>query len=399
MYDVLTGIRVIDLSAWVFAPSGTAILADWGADVIKIEDVEAPDPARGLRSGLDPGVLNATVEFANRGKRSLGLDIRTEGGQKALHRLIASADVFVTNMRGRAIDRLKIDVDSLRAVNPKLIYVRALGWGRKGPMADKAAFDLSTAWAAGGGAYMATRKDRDSPAFQPGSFGDITGGTALAGAVTAALLKRERTGVPPVVDVSLMAIGMWMMGSVIGMGALGTLYEPFKQEEPLNALTNAYKTRDGRWIYFTVLQSDRYWESFCEHIGLNELINDPRFSDSNLRLQNTIALAAILNERFAELTLEEWAHRLDTFDGVWSPALSPVEVLDHPQVRANGYITDVSYDALTYPVVASPAQFDQQPLGPVRRAPKHGEHTDEIMMELGLSSEEILELKIEGALL
>lgn len=400
MYDLLQGIRVIDFSTWLFAPSAAAVLADWGADVVKVEHATAPDPARGLVvGGVETGARAPMVEFANRGKRSVALDVRTDGGRELLHRLVAGADVFVTNVRTEATGRLGIDVETLRAVNPRLICVRGTGYGQRGPDAGRPAFDVAATWASGGAAYLSTRPDRDEPGFQPGSFGDLTGGLAAAGAVAAALVKLGRTGEPSVIDVALQGIGMWLMGYQVTMGALGALPGPHRHEGPPNPLVNAFRTRDGVWLYVALMQADRYWPDFCRHVGLVELVADPRFADSAARMAHTDDLTALLLARFAEHTLAEWEQRLAGFDGVWAPARSPAELADDPHVRENGFVVDAVDDTGTFPVVASPAQFDGRPLGTVRPAPDHGEHTDEVLLELGLTSDEVIAHKLSGAVL
>jgi crotonobetainyl-CoA:carnitine CoA-transferase CaiB-like acyl-CoA transferase len=400
VYDLLDGIRVIDFSTWLFGPTAGAVLADWGADVIKVEDATAPDPARGLVvGGVQTAGVAPMVEFANRGKRSIALDIGHEQGRELLHRLVASADVFITNMRTRATERLGVDVASLRAVNPRLVCVRATGYGQRGPDADRPAFDVAATWASGGAAFQATRPDGRVPAVQPGSVGDITGGLSAAGAVAAALLKRSRTGEPSVIDVALQSVGMWLMGYHVTMAAAGALPAPHRYEGPPNPLVNAFRTRDGCWLYFAIMQADRFWASLCAHLGRPELVEDPRFADSRARMQNTDELTALLQRLFGEQTLAEWEARLAGFDGVWAPALSPADLRDHPQVRANGFLVDVDHPSGPLPLTASPAQFDEHPLAGVGPAPQHGQHTDEVLLELGLTMEEILAAKIDGAVL
>jgi crotonobetainyl-CoA:carnitine CoA-transferase CaiB-like acyl-CoA transferase len=404
MYDLLSGIRVIDFSSWLLVPSAAALLAEWGADVVKVEDLLAPDPARGLviggaGAGPVPDGLSPMAEFGNRGKRSIALDIRTDGGRELLHRLIRDADVFMTNVRPGAVRRLGVDADSLRLINPQLICLYATGYGRRGPWADRSAFDLAASWASGGAAYLMTRSDREDPAFQAGSFGDTSGALASAGAISAALVKRERTGVPSTIDIALQSIGLWLMGPQILMGALGASAPPFRHEAPPNPLVNAYRTADDRWVYFCLLQADRFWEEFCAHIGLDDFVADPRFADGAARAAHTAELAAIIADQIVRYPLAEWERRLDSFDGVWAAALSPEELVGHPQVVANGFLADASYPSGELPLASSPAQFDGVPIGTTTPAPAHGEHTDEVLLELGLTMDEIIAHKIAGAVL
>jgi crotonobetainyl-CoA:carnitine CoA-transferase CaiB-like acyl-CoA transferase len=401
MYDLLEGVRVVELSSWLLLPSTGVLLADWGASVLKIEPVKRGDPARGLVHGR---VQVATgpqpmFEVANRGKRSIGLDVSSEEGRAVLHDLIREADVFTTNLWPSARAKLRVDYADVAAINPAIVYVGASGYGTEGPESARPAFDLAASWSAGGASYAMTLPGAEAPAFQAASFGDLTGALAASGAVAAALFRRERTGQGSQIDIALLAIGMWMMGPAIAAASLGTPYPVHDRRNPANPLVNGYPTSDDRWIFFCYLQSDPYWAGFCEHIDRRELIDDERFADSARRGENSAALREILDEVFVSRSLAEWQQKFDDLDGVWSPALSPHEVLAHEQARVNGFVSTLGDPSAAHQVVASPAQFDRAPLGPVARSPEHGQHTEEALLEIGYSWERILELKERDVIL
>jgi crotonobetainyl-CoA:carnitine CoA-transferase CaiB-like acyl-CoA transferase len=400
MYDVLRGVRVVELSTWLFVPSASAVLADWGADVIKVESPVGGDPARGLVQGRQQEAdVQPFLEVANRGKRSVAIDVGTPDGVRLLYELVESADVFMTNFLPEARQRLKIDIADIRAVNPRIIYARGSGWGPRGDFASRGGFDLASAWAYGGAAYAMTHEDDDHPAFQAGSFGDLTGGLAAAGAVAAALFRREQRGVGSVVDVALLSVGMWMMSQLITAAPLGMGYPIHRRTSPTNPVVNAYRTQDRRWLFLVFLQSDPYWADLCAHLERSDLLEDARFRDSAMRGEHSEELTEILDTIFAQKTLEEWTERLRTLKGVWAPALSPEEIARDAQVSANGFMTDLDHPTVSMSVVASPAQFDEAKVGPLRASPAHGQHTEEVLLELGHSWDDIAQYKESGAVL
>jgi crotonobetainyl-CoA:carnitine CoA-transferase CaiB-like acyl-CoA transferase len=403
MQDVLAGIRVVEVASWTFVPSSGAILAEWGADVIKIEEPEHGDPQRGLVSSaiIPKGGANFMYEIPNRGKRSVGLDIATQMGRELLYRLVETADVFVTNYLPDVRERLGIEVDQIRAHNPSAIYVRGSGNGPRGPEATRGGFDSATYWARAGIASALMEPEHQwPPGVRPG-FGDLMGGLALAGGIAAALLKRERTGIPSEVDVSLLALGMWNLGPDIASAKLFEhLSRPeFDRDAIANPLVGFYPTADGRFISLMLFQDQRYWPDLCEHLGRPDLIDDLRFATSAARYENRRALIALLRDLFRAASLDQWRERLGTLKGVWSPVQTPLEVHEDQQAIANGYLHALEGPGgATLTVPTNPVQFDKAPAA-VRAAPGHGEHTDEVLLELGLSYDEILVHKAEGAVL
>jgi crotonobetainyl-CoA:carnitine CoA-transferase CaiB-like acyl-CoA transferase len=405
MAGVMEGVRVLEVAAWTYVPSAGGVLAEWGADVLKIEHPETGDPQRGLITSAlfdEPASFDFIMNLPNRNKRSVGIDLATDDGQELLLELAKTADVFLTNFLPAARRRLRIDVDDIRAVNPEIIYVRGSGNGQRGPEAERGGYDNCTFWARSGPAAGATPTGSDYPVTMPsGAFGDVMGGLTIAGGICAALFHRERTGEAQTVDCSLLSMGAWAMGfAIAGSLAYGLDSMPtWSHDSPPNPVLNSYRTSDGRFLQLNFMQPDRYWPEFVEKIGHPELADDPRFADGKSRYENRQACVAVLDEIFATKTLADWSEILLDVEGVWSPVQTPAEVARDPQVVANDVIRDVvAEDGSTFQLIASPLQFGEQP-ATITRAPNHGEHTDEVLTELGLDMDEILDLKVKGAIL
>lgn len=396
------GVRVLELAQWVFVPVAGALLADWGADVVHIEPTEG-DPYRGLATqgiGTDRGGVNLSLALANRGKRSIALDIRSEAGAGVVHRLLESTDVFLTNMRPGALRRAGLDAETLTGRYPRLVYARGSGYGVRGPDADQAGYDATAFWSRGGLGHVLTPPERDYPIMQRGAMGDRNGAMALAFGVAAALLKRTRTGTGSVVDVSLLATAMWTLSSDVLAALVGDHPQAPEGRGPLvNPVMGSYRTKDGRHILLMFLQADRYWPDFCRLIDREDLLADPRFVDLAARRENAAACVAELDAEFAKRTFAEWTELLHRIDAPWAPFQSVSELIDDPQVAANGYIGDVVIEGETaYRLPAVPVQFDGLPPA-LRRAPEHGEDTERLLSELGYDWDEIISLKEAGVIL
>jgi len=402
MSGILSGVRIVELAQWVFVPSAGALLADLGADVIKVEHPRQGDPARGLRTmGFGGGGSgpNLAVEQNNRGKRSVGIDVKQEAGRELLLRLVAGADVFVTSLRPAALERLALGVEALRARNPRLIYARGHGLGVRGPDANRQSYDMSAFWSRGGVAHSLTPPDAERAVGQRPGFGDHTSAMNLAFGIAAALFRRERSGEPSVVDVSLLGTAMWVMSSDVVYSA-NPDYDPHAafRAAALNPLTGTYRTRDGRFLALVMLQADRYWADFCRHLGRPEWTLDPRYADAAARRENAAACARDLAAVFATRTLAEWKDQLAGLDAAWEPQQSVRELREDPQARANGYLTEVEGGGgERYELVSNPCQFDGNvpELGP---APECGAHTEEVLLELGLGWDEFGALRSSGVL-
>jgi crotonobetainyl-CoA:carnitine CoA-transferase CaiB-like acyl-CoA transferase len=406
MAGVLDGVRVVEVASYLFVPAGGAVLADWGADVIKIEDPVRGDPQRGLNLGAlgakGTWGISFIVEQPNRGKRSMGLSIGTERGRELLIELVAKADVFLTNLLPARLRRLGLTVDDLRAVNPKIIVARGTGQGVRGEDADKAGFDGSSYWARGGIAHMLSASEAAWPLMQRPAFGDIMGGFVLASGVAAALYKRSRTGEPSVLDVSLLGVAAWQLApDIVAAGLIGEDNIPrFTPDDIPNPIVNYYKTSDARFVMLMMLQSDQFWPEVCSLIDRPDLASDARFATSNARTANRVECIALLREAFAARPLAEWRTRMSGLRGAWAVVQTPEEVLSDPQARANGYVLPVTarHGEGSYDLVASPVQFDEAP-PELTRAPDRGEHTAQILAEdLGLDRDAISRLRGDGVI-
>lgn len=399
----LAGVRVVEVASHVFVPMAGAVLAEWGADVVKIEHPETGDPYRGLvTAGLHKVHNGVDVQFqaANRGKRSVGLDLATADGRELLTRMLTSADVFLTNVRPAARRHLRIDLDDVRRDNPSVIYVSGSAFGPHGPDAGRGAYDSGAYWARSGMQQLFTAPTDPWPAPTRPAFGDVVGGLGVAAAVNAALFRRATTGEPSAVDASLLAAGMWQVQMDLVNACIDEQNAPTGAVPDRYAASNplmlTYRTADGRFIALQMLAPDRHWARFCAAIGHPEAATDPRFADLAARQRNARVCVEWLDAVFAARDFDEWRHALADFPGEWAPSLRPQDVADDPQVRANGYLADVDLgNGGTLPMVPAPVRFDGQPSRP-QRAPEQGEHTETVLLELGLSWSDLAALKSRG---
>ncbi|SEG88540.1 Crotonobetainyl-CoA:carnitine CoA-transferase CaiB [Thermomonospora echinospora] len=409
MHRPMEGVRVLEVAQFTFVPAAGAVLADWGADVIKIEHAERGDAQRGLVRllGLDVRSRNTSffpiMEGPNRGKRSVGLALENPSARRVLEELVRTSDVFLTNFLPGARAKLRIDVEDIRAINPDIIYVRGTGFGSRGEEADKGGYDSTAFWARGGSAAGVTPPDSDTMMRMPaGAYGDSIGGMTIAGGIAAALYSRQATGEPSVVDVSLIGVGAWATQFSVNLalmagGPLPEIKQP-RHGSPTNPLIGAYRTADGRWLEMAMLQPGLYWPEFCTVVGREDLISDERFAGVEKIMQNAPAAAGLVAEIIEQRTYAEWVELFEGMQGQWAAVQNSWEVGQDPALRANGLIAPViDADGKRRELVANPVQFDETP-PELRRAPQFAEHTDEVLRQLGLSDEELIALKLDGAI-
>lgn len=408
MHRPLEGFRVLEIAQFTFVPAAGAVLADWGADIIKVEHAETGDPQRGLTRVLghtacrEGSSFSPIMEGPNRSKRSIGLDLSNPSARPVVEELIRRSDVFLTNYLPGVRTKLGITVEDVRAINPNIIYVTGSGFGNQGPDSDRGAYDATGFWARGGSADGVMGEDADSMAFMPaGAYGDNIGGMTIAGGIAAALLGRERTGESSVLDVSLLGVAAWATQFTVNLAlSSGGPLPKLKRKKTAaagNPLTGSYRTSDGRWLQFSMLQPVRFWNEFVTAIGLEHLVDDPRYST----MEGIFADSEVIGDWFADAiaarTYAEWIQDLAGLSGPWAPVQNSWDVGNDTALIANGRITDiVDADGVGQKLVANPVKFDDQPVQ-MRRAPQFAEHTDDILHELGLDDDQLIELKVAGA--
>jgi crotonobetainyl-CoA:carnitine CoA-transferase CaiB-like acyl-CoA transferase len=402
MGKLLEGIRVLELSIYGFVPSAAAVLSDWGADVIKVEHAETGDPVRNLSSfGFKPGDGGVTAlwEVFNRGKRSVGIDIRKPQGCDIVMELVDRADVFMTNFLPGTCTRLGIDAEHIRARNPKIIYGRGTGFGPVGPEANKGGFDSLVYWGRSGAAAAAMAPGQEFPVQMPGpAFGDIQSGAHLAHGVVAGLYRRERTGEGCVVDVSLLSSGLWaLQASIAGAFVIGkdNIVQRDRRKPP-NPLVNVYRSCDGESFSLGLLESDRYWAGLCTALGQANLIDDPRFATSELRTTHSEECVREFDGIFGRLTFAQIKARLDAQEAPWDRLGKPIDAVSDEQALVNGFVQILKYpNGARLPLVTPPARIAGE-VPVLTPAPAHAEHTDQVLAELGRSEEQIIDLKVAG---
>ena len=407
MSGPLEGIRVVEMGFWVAGPGAAGIMADWGAEVIKIEPPEG-DPMRGMflnAAGID-APANPPFELDNRGKRSISVNLRHADGRAIVQQLVRAADVFVTNLRHSALQKFALTYEELRQLNPQLVYGHLSGYGLLGDDKDRPAYDVGAYWSRAGIARSLVPEGSEPPQ-QRGGMGDHTAALTAAGAVCAALLARQRTGEGQLVSTSLLRTGMYVLGWDLNIRLrFGYVAPPYARPNAPNPLISCYRAADGGWFWLLGLQGDRHWPDLVRAINRPELRADRRFHDMKARRENAMVLVSLLDEIFAAKSRREWGEIFDRENVWWAPVQSPDEVVTDPQAHAAGGVVNVPVvDAIaagaaagTAPMVASPADFSGTPWEPSRPAPELGQHTEEILLELGYDWERITQLKEAGAI-
>jgi crotonobetainyl-CoA:carnitine CoA-transferase CaiB-like acyl-CoA transferase len=399
MSGPLDGIRIIDWTIWQQGPVATQMLADLGAEVIKIEERERGDPGRGITAVAGSATVksgrNYYFEANNKHKKSIALNLKQPEAREIVHRLARRSDVFVQNFRKGVAQRLGLGYADLCALNPRIIYASASGYGPEGPDSGEPSFDYLGQ--ARSGIMNAVGSGSTAPTYVYGGIADQMGAIMLAYGVLAALFARERTGIGQEVDASHLGSMMALQGlNVVARTIMGKEFPRNTRANAYNPLWNHYRCADDKWISLAMLQPDRYWKNFCEVVGKPELIADPRFAEVKIRGKNSAAVVAIFDEVFATRPRHEWMRVLKgRGDFIYTIVNSVTDLPDDPQVRANDYVVDYDHPALgNLTLLGMPVKLSVTPGEPRGHAPELGEHTELLLTEmLGYSWDDVARLR------
>lgn len=399
----LEGIRVLEVANWLAAPAAGALMADLGADVIKIE----PPGGEVFRSFLLRSMGykhdfadNYAFQMDNRGKRSVTVALDRPGGPELIRRLSRNVDVFLTNLLQQRRVRYGLTYEEVHAVNPRIIYTSFSGYGTRGPDENRPGFDYAAFWARSG--LMGVLGEPPSPPpLCRGGQGDHTTALNILAAVLAALRLRDRNDEGQHVEVTLQGTGMWTLGGDL-QAALISREQPSRHDRtrPANPIWNSYRTADAAWILLVMPQPDpHYWPRFCQMIGKPEWGHDERYDTLLKRREHSLALTTEIDRIFAEHSLEHWSAKLDEYSLIWAPVAKLTEVIDDPQARAMGWFTTIDHPTLgRFETLDTPFHIYGADVGARGPAPAAGEHTFDILTELGIDEEELTRLATDGVI-
>lgn len=406
MAGILEGLKILEMGHVVAVPAACATLADWGTEVLKIEPLTG-EMARGFKRilGVDVEVkrdgveVNWYVQVLNRNKKSLAVDLKKESGKEIIYKLVQEYDIFVSNYELGSLKRLRMDYDTLSQINPKLIYGFLTGYGTSGPDKDERGFDFTAAWARSGAQYL-IGEPGSAPPPQRGGLMDRIAGAHIAGGLLAAILHREKTGKGQALEFSLYQIAVWTLAEDIQAALMGTPQPKWDRTKVDNPIFNSYRAKDDRWFQLAMIQSDVQWPDFCLAIEMPELENDPRFKDMDRRAENCEELIRILDDIFASKNRDEWEKRFRENNCIYGLIQNAVEVTTDPQALANDFFAEINHPlAGRMKLVNTPVKFRQNPASVRNSAPEVGQHTEETLLNLGYSWDDIAQLKEQEVIL
>ena len=399
--DLLKGIKIVDFTTYAAAPCSVRMLADWGADVIKVEGFSG-DPMRAFGANLGDTPYteeeNPVWEYENGNKRGISVDLKTEKGMEIMRKLLSEADAFVSNVRAASLDKLGLSYEKLHEKYPKLVVGVISGYGLYGKDAPRPGYDVVAFWAKGG-ALIDMSPDGKAPVTAPYATGDHTCGLALASGILGGILKAKNTGIVQKIVVSLYGTSIWANSLMIIGTQYGVQY-PQSRYNPGNPLINSYKCKDGKWITLTILAYERYWDTFCDIFGLDDIKNEPAYR----KLQTVVADKEILEhcvrrieEQFILQDREYWAEKLVEADIPFERTLQWKDIPTDQQAIDNNYVKEFKMKSgNTFMLPMTPVQFEGNEGLDSKPAPLLGEHTEEVISELGYSEAEIEQMIKDG---
>jgi len=395
----LAGLRVLDISSFIAAPAAAVVLGDWGAEVIKVEGPDG-DPNRAIMhdsSNYPKAEVNYPWQMDSRNKRSIVLDLKKSEARTALDRLIEKSDILICNFPPPVRDKLRLAYDDVKKVNPKLIYASLTGYGESGPDRDRPGFD-ATAYFARSGLLDAQRYEDGPPGVPGPAQGDRATAMTLVSSILMALIHRMKTGEGSWVGTSLLGNGLWSCG-VIAQAALVGAFLPHRPppDRPRSALGNIYQTSDDRWLQLTIVRADRMWRPLCEALGRAALADDPRFATEPERRGRSAELAKIISETFATKPYEHWREALAANAITFGVISRPQDVPDDQQAVACGAVVETAISEMPR-TLANPIRLGFAEQRIAHAAPALGEHSEEILLEAGMSASEVAALKTAGAI-
>lgn len=406
MAGLLEGIKVVSMEHMEAVPAATLWMADWGADVLKIEPLTG-DMFRGttrahgtsLSSNVGGVEIRWSFHLLNRNKKSMALNLKTERGLEILYKLVEKADIFTSNYELSVLKKLKVDYAALSKVNPKIIYGVISGYGSAGPDSELRGFDHAAGWARSGMQYSIGEAGAPPPRLPGGTIDRGIAAPHLLSGLLAALLYRNRTGKGQELEVSLFHSGVWSIALTIQSALTGTPMPKDDRRKAANPLYSVYRTKDDKWFQMSMIQPDPSWPGFCKALGKPEWENDPRFKTQEARRQNCEEMICLIDDILASKTMAEWDPIFRKYDLIYSRVQSPAEVIKDPQALANNFFVDLPHPAGAFKVVATPVTFHQNPAKVVAPAPELGQNTEEVLLELGYSWEDISAIKEQGVIL
>ena len=400
MAGILEGLKVVEMGNNIAIPAAGAIIADWGADVIKVEPLTG-EMMRGMGSvqGVKVTGINMQFELLNRDKRALAIDLKKEKGKSILHKMVKLSDVFIANYEVNALKKLQLDYTTLSKLNPRLIYAVVTGYGTKGPDKDERGFDFTAGWARSGTQQLMAEQGGTPPAQRAGMYDRTTGMHAVAG-ICAALFNRERTGKGQEIELSLYHVGVYTIATDIQNALNGLPSPPNDRSKASSPLWNSYRAGDDRWFQFAMLQSGVHWPGLCRAMERPDLENDPRFNTMHKRAENSEELIRIMDEIFSSRDRNEWEKRFKENEVIYGRIEIPIEVVNDPQAHANDFFTEIDHPITgRMKYVTMPVDFRQNPASVKTAAPEVGQHNEEILLELGYSWDDISRLKEQEVIL